>query len=484
MRATTVEGREIELSQDAVNGWKARLRGPIVMPGDAAYEESRTVWNGMIDRRPALVARCIGVADVIECVRFAREHDLLLCIKGGGHNIAGLAVADGALMLDMSSMRGVWVDPRGRVAHAQAGCVLGDVDRETQLHGLASVLGFISLTGIAGLTLGGGIGYLTRRWGWTADNVVGMDVVTADARLVRASSDENADLFWGLRGGGGNFGVVTGIDYVLHRVGPEIVGGVVAWPASEAPRVLELYMTLAEQAPPELTLVALMRPAPPAPWLPTERHGTPIVALLACHTGDLDEAEKAVAPIKSFGTPIGDVLIRRPYVQMQSLLDATQPKGRRYYWKSEYLPRIEPALCERVIDHAAKIRSPHSAVILFQMEGALNQLDQAHSPAGNRDAHFLLNITGAWERPDDDAANIEWVRQAWNDMRQFSTGGTYINFLTEDDGADRTEAALGGAVHRLAQIKARWDPENVFRTNRNITPSPYTLSTEAAGAHD
>ena len=471
MRANTADGAEIDLPQEVVNGWKARLRGPVLTPGDAGYEDSRTVWNSMIDRRPAMVARCLGIADVIECVRFARDRNLLLCIKGGGHNIAGLAVADDALMLDMSLMRGVWVDPDKRVAHAQAGCLLGEVDRETQLHGLASVLGFISLTGIAGLTLGGGIGYLTRRWGWTADNVVGMDVVTADARLVRASRDENEDLFWGLRGGGGNFGVVTGIDYMLHRVGPEVVGGVVAWPASEASRVLELYRTLAEQAPPELTLVALMRPAPPAPWLPKDRHGTPIVALLACHTGDPDEGEKAVSPIRSFGKSIGDVLTRRTYVQMQSLLDATQPKGRRYYWKSEYLPRIESALCEKVIEHAAKIRSPHSAVILFQMEGALNRLSQDHSPAGNRDARYLLNITGAWERSEDDGANIEWARRAWNDMRRFSTGGTYVNFLTEDEGADRTEAALGGALQRLAQIKARWDPQNVFRTNRNIKPA-------------
>lgn len=470
MRARTVNGREIDLQPDVVSNWKSRLRGPVLLPGEAGYDDSRTVWNGMIDRKPALVARCLGNADVIECVRFAREHDLLLCIKGGGHNIAGLAVADGALMLDMSLMRGVWVDPHKRVAHAQAGCVLGDVDRETQLHGLASVLGFISLTGIAGLTLGGGIGYLTRRWGWTADNVVGMDVVTAEAQLVRASSDENADLFWGLRGGGGNFGVVTGIQYALHRVGPEIVGGVVAWPASEAPKVLELHTALAAEAPSELTLVALMRPAPAAPWLPKEQHGTPIVALLACHTGAPDEGEKAVAPIKSFGTPIGDVLMRRTYVQMQSLLDATQPKGRRYYWKSEYLSRIEPALTERFMEHAARIPSPHSAVILFQMDGALNRLDKDHSPAGNRDARYLLNIAGAWERPDDDETNIEWARQAWNDMKRFSTGGTYINFLTEDEGAERTEAALGGALGRLAQIKTRWDPHNVFRANRNIKP--------------
>ena len=286
-------------------------------------------------------------------------------------------------------MRSVWVDPKGRVAHAQAGCLLGDVDRETQVHGLAAVLGFVSLTGITGLTMGGGFGYLTRRWGWTSDNVVGMNLVTADATVVRASSEENADLFWGLRGGGGNFGVVTGIDYALHSVGPEVVGGVVAWPASEAPAVLELYRTLAKQAPAELTLVALIRPAPPAPWLPKETHGKPIVAVLACHSGSIADGENAVAPIKSFGKPIGDVLVRRPYLQMQSLLDATQPKGRRYYWKSEYLSRIEPELCGKLAEHAARIRSPHSAVILFQLDGALNQFGSDHYPVGNRDARYV-----------------------------------------------------------------------------------------------
>jgi FAD/FMN-containing dehydrogenase len=470
MKAKTTEGREIDLKQETLDGLKVRLRGPVFLPGDAGYEESRTVWNAMIDRKPAAVARCLGSADVIACVHFARENDILLCIKGGGHNIAGLATADGALMIDMSLMRGVWVDPQRKVAHAQAGCLLGDVDRETQLHGLAAVLGFVSLTGIAGLTLGGGFGYLTRRWGWTADNVVGMDVVTADGRLVCASNEENADLFWGLRGGGGNFGVVTGIDFVLHPVGPEIVGGAVAWPAREAPKVLELYRTLAEKAPPELTLVALMRPAPPAPWLPKEMHGKPIVMLLACYSGRPEEGEKVVAPIKAFGKPVGDVLVRRPYAQMQTLLDATQPKGRRNYWKSEYLPRIEPALCEKVIEHAARIRSPHSTVILFQIEGALNQLKEEHSPVGNRDAHYVINLAGSWEQPDEDTANIEWARDAWNDIKSFSTGGTYINFLSEDAGPERIEAALGKGLERLAVIKAKWDPQNVFRTNRNIKP--------------
>lgn len=470
MKAKRLDGSDLELTQEMLGALRMRLRGPVLVADDPGFEDSRTLWNAMIDRQPAVVARCIGAADVIECVRFSREHDLMLCIKAGGHNIAGLAAADGALMLDLSSMRGTWVDTQRNIARAQGGCLLGDVDRETQVHGLAAVLGFVSLTGCAGLTLGGGFGYLTRRYGWTSDNVVGMDVVTADAKLVRASSQENQDLFWGLRGGGGNFGVVTGIDYALYPVGPEIVGGLVAWPASEAPKVLELYRTLAEEAPPELTLVTLMRPAPPAPWLPPDMHGKPIVAILACYTGDPDDGEKAVAPIKSFGSPVGDVLVRRPYAQLQSMLDATQPKGRRYYWKSEYLSTIEPALCEKAIEHAGKIPSPHSAVILFHLGGALNELDEDHSPVGNRGTRYVFNVAGSWERPEDDGENVEWARAAWNDMKQFSTGGTYINFLTEDEGDERMDAALGKSLRRLGEVKAEWDPGNVFRTNRNIKP--------------
>jgi len=471
MQATTLDGRTIELSADQVAGLRARVRGALLVPGDAGYDDARTVWNAMIERRPALAVRCLGVADVLECVRFAREHGLLVCIKGGGHNIAGLAAADGALMIDLSAMRGVFVHPKQRIAHAQAGCLLGDVDRETQLHGLATALGFVSATGIAGLTLGGGFGYLSRRFGWTSDNVLGMNVVTADARLVRASADENADLFWGLCGGGGNFGVVTGIDYALHPVGPEIVGGIVAWPASEAPAVLELYRTLSESSGPELTLVAILRPAPPAPWLPAAVHGTPIVALLACHSGPLGEAERDVARIKSFGRPVGDVLVRRPYVQLQSLLDATQPKGRRYYWKSEYLPRVDEALCTAAIGHAGRIRSPHSAVIVFQIGDAVARRPSDHSAAGNRDARYVFNVAGAWEHARDDAANVQWARDAWGELKAFSTGGNYVNFLTDDEPPERVRAALGPAVQRLAQVKRRWDPDNVFRTNRNVAPA-------------
>jgi len=471
MKIKTFDGNDIELSQDTIERLKQQIRGQVLIPDETGYEESRTLWNGMIDRKPSIIVRCLGSADVIACMQFIREQKLLVCIKGGGHNIAGLAAADGAIMLDMSLMRGIVVDPVRKIAHTQAGCLLSDVDRETQLYGLAAVLGFVSTTGVTGLTLGGGFGYLTRRWGWTSDNVSGMNVVTADARLVRASRDENEDLFWGLRGGGGNFGIVTAIDYNLFPVGPEIVGGIVAWDAKDAPDVLELFRKLAEQAPPELTLVALIRPAPPAPWLPKEMHGKPIVALLACYSGDPDIGVKVVEPIKAFGNRVGDILVRRPYTQLQSLLDATNPNGRRYYWKSEYLPRIEPALCEKIIAHAATIPSPHSAIILFQVEGALNHVGQEHSPVGNRDAHFVLNIPGSWENAVDDQKNIKWVREAWDDMKSFSTGGNYINFQTEDEGRDRMIASLGKDLQQLARVKTKWDPQNIFRMNRNIIPA-------------
>jgi len=471
MKVKTLRGSETDLNENSIESLKKSLQGPMILPGEDGYDQSRSVWNAMIDRRPAFVVRCLGVADVIACVQFARLHNLLLCIKSGGHNIAGLATVDGAMMLDMSLMRGVWVDSQRRIAHAQAGSLLGDVDRETQVHGQAAILGFVSRTGIAGLTLGGGFGYLTRRFGYTVDNVVGMNVVTADGKLVRADNDENADLFWGLRGGGWNFGVVTGIDFNVYPVGPEIVGGIVAWPASEAEGVLELYRTIAEKSPLELTLVLIMRPAPPAPWLPKDIHGKPIVAILACYSGQAEKGEKIIAPIKSFRKPVGDALTRRPYTQIQSLLDATQPNGRRYYWKSEYLPGIEASLCQKVMKHAARIQSPYSAVILFQIGGALNQIKEEASAVGNRDARYVLNIAGSWEHASDDRVNIEWARQAWADMKSFSTGGNYINFLTEDESPERIKAALGKGLKRLSELKSKWDPENVFRTNRNIQPA-------------
>ena len=440
---------------------RGRMRGPVLSAADPGYDDARSLWNAMIDRRPAVIVRCLGAADVVAGVRAAREHGLPLTVKGGGHNIAGLAVCEDGLMLDMSLMRGVWVDPAARLARAQAGCLLGDVDRETQLHGLAAVLGFVSNTGCAGLTLGGGFGYLTRRFGWTTDNVASMDLVTADGTLVRASENENSDLFWGLRGGGGNFGVVTSFEYKLHQVGPEIIGGAIAWRAEEAERVLDLYRSIVTDAPPELTCVAGLRIAPPAPWLSPDVHGKPIVAMFVCYSGPLAEGEKLLAPIKAFGSPVGDVVQKRPYVAQQSMLDATQPKGRRYYWKSEYLRGFEPGLFEHAIERAKGLASPHSAILIFPLDGQTNRFPADHSAVGNRDAIAVLNVASSWERAEDDARNIEWARTTWQDMRQFSTGGTYINFLTEDDGDDRTRAAYGGNYDRLAALKAKWDPDNL-----------------------
>jgi hypothetical protein len=461
---------EPALDGKAIDAFRARLRGQLIQPADPSYDEARAIWNGMIDRRPALIVRCLGVADVVAAVEFARERELPLTVKSGGHNIAGLSLADGAVTLDLSLMRGVRVDSAARVAWAQAGCLLGDVDRETQLHGLAAPLGFVSTTGIAGLTLGGGFGYLTRRCGWTSDNVVSFDVVTADARVVRASETENPDLFWALQGGGGNFGIVTGFTYRLAAVGPEIVGGAIAWPAAEAPRVLELFRTLTEQAPPELTVVVGLRKAPPAPWLAKEIHGQDIVALFVCHSGSVDEGERLVAPIKRLGKPVGDIVQRRPYVTQQSLIDATQPKGRRYYWKSEYLPGHDAELLEAAVSHAAGMRSPHSAVLFFPLHGELNRQPVELSPAGNRDARSIFNVAASWERPEDDEPNIAWARAAWQDLRRFSTGGTYVNFLTEEEGGERIHAAYGRHYERLSEIKARWDPTNMFRQNKNIPP--------------
>jgi FAD/FMN-containing dehydrogenase len=466
---TTAEA--LQNQQAIAAALQGRVRGAVLLPETSGYDEARSVWNAMIDRRPALIVRCSGVADVVACVQAARQVDVPLSIKGGGHNIAGLAVCDGGLMLDMSLMRGVWVDPAAGVARAQAGCLLGDVDRETQLHGLAAVLGFVSNTGCAGLTLGGGFGYLTRRFGWTSDNVAAIDLVTAEGKVIRASEREHSDVFWGLRGGGSNFGVATSFDYTLHPVGPEIIGGAIAWRAEEAGAVLEMYRTMMANAPRELTCIAALRLAPPAPWIAKEVHGKPIVAVFVCYSGSLAEGEKIVGPLKAFGSPVGDIVQKRTYVSQQALLDATQPKGRRYYWKSEYLRALEPALFTRAIEQAARITSPHSAVLIFPLDGALAQVSEDHSPVGNRDAVAVLNVASAWDRSDDDAANIAWAREAWGDLRQFSTGGTYINFLTDDEGDERTRAAYRTNYARLAELKARWDPSNLFRTNKNIDPT-------------
>ena len=470
IKAISMSGAPLELPAAAIDELRPRIRGRVLLPGEAGYDDSRSIWNAMIDRRPALIIQALGTSDVITAVQYARKHGLALSIKGGGHNIAGLAVCDGGVLLDMGLMRATWVDREKRTAHAQAGCLLGDVDRETQLHGLAAVLGFVSATGTAGLTLGGGFGYLTRRYGWTSDNVRSMTVVTADGKLLKASEDENPDLFWGLRGGGGNYGVVTDIEYALYAIGPEIVGGAMAWRAERAAEVLAKFRTLMSEAPPEVTCVVSLRKAPPAPWIEKSAHGQSVVIVLVCHTGPIAEAERWVAQLKALGAPVGDVVQRRLYVSLQSMLDATQPKGRRYYWKSEYLPGHEPALLEKASAHALRATSPHSAIVLFPLDGPLNGLPEGHSAVGNRGARSVINITASWEAAKDDAANIEWARTAWQDVRSFSTGGTYVNFLTEDETDDRVRSAYGGNYKRLAELKRRFDPDNFFRRNKNVAP--------------
>ena len=466
---TTIELKGLDsgavtLTAEQVAAFRGAFRGPILVPGDAAYDETRAVWNAMIDRRPAMIARCTGTADVQAAVRFARQHRVLSSVRGGGHNIAGLAVAEGGLMIDTSLMKGVYVDPVARMARAQAGCLLGDVDRETQVHGLAAVLGFVSATGIAGLTTGGGFGYLSRQHGWTCDQLGAMEVVTADGAITRASATENTDLYWALRGGSGNFGIVTSIEYKLFPCGPTIVGGPVAWPGEDAPAVLRFFSEFTARSPRELTCVAISRIAPPAPWLPPSIHGKPVVMIVGCYTGDPAEGEKAVAPIKTFGKPVADILVRRPYTQMQSLLDATQPKGRRYYWKSEYMASVDPPAIDAMVARAGTIPSPHSGIIFFQIGGALNDLPVEHSPVGNRDARFVCNIASSWEKADADAANIAWTRETWEAIRPFSTGGTYVNFLNADEGVERTADAYGPeTITRLAALKKKLDPDNLFR---------------------
>jgi len=460
----------IDLPADVIEAFGTRLRGDLLTPGSEAYEEARSIWNAMIDRRPALIARCTGTADVVQAVNFAREHGLLSSVKCGGHNIAGQAVVEDGLMIDLSGMRGVWIDPSGESCRAQAGCTLGCVDRETQVHGKAAVLGFVSTTGAAGVTVGGGFGYMTRKYGWTCDNLRSMEVVTAEGKVVTASADENPDLFWALRGGGGNFGIVTSFEYDLYPVGPEIFSGAIAWKGEDAPQVMEFFRTFAESAPPELTCVLGLRLAPPAPWLPAEIHGRFIALCIVCHSGSVEQAEKDLAPLKGFGSPVGDVIVRRPYTQQQMLLDATQPKGRRYYWKSDYLPGIEPAAFPVLLEHAEKIASPHSAILLFQLGGVLNDFPEDHCAAGARDTKWVLNVAGSWESPGDDEKNIAWARGCWQDMRRFSTGSAYVNFMTEDEGEDRMEQAYGSNHERLRELKTKWDPQNLFRHNKNIAP--------------
>jgi FAD/FMN-containing dehydrogenase len=458
----------IEETADALT---ERLRGPLLAPEDTGYEDATLLWNGMIDKAPALVVQPTGTADVIEAVSFAREHDLALSVRGGGHNIAGTALVDGGLTIDMSRLRGIVVDPQARTATVQPGCLLGEVDRETQLHGLATPLGFISEVGVAGLTLGGGLGYLTRRFGWTVDNLLEVEIVTADGRARRASRDENAELFWAIRGAGANLGVVTSFTFRLHEVGPTVYGGLIAWPFDRADEILRAYRTLTTEAPRELAVWMNLLRAPAAPFVPSEWHGERVCAMAVCYSGDLGEVDAAMAPIRALGDPVFDVLAQQPYTSVQSYLDATEPKGNHYYWKTEYLAELSDEFLSTWRDLAAQCPSADTQMGILHLGGALNEHEADDGAVGNRDACYACGALGMWAPDEAGAAAFpQWVRDAWERFQGFSTGGNYINLQTADEGDERIRATYGASFERLLAVKRRYDPGNLFRSNRNIRP--------------
>lgn len=458
------------LEEGAVAALQSQFRGELIQPGDEAYESARRVWNGAIDRHPALVARATGVADVQAAVRFARGQSLPLAVRGGGHNVAGTAVCEGGLVLDCSPMKGVWVDPLARTVRAQAGLLWGELDRETQVFGLATTGGIVTHTGIAGLTLGGGIGWLMRKHGLTSDNLISADVVTADGECLGTSEREHADLFWGLRGGGGNFGVVTSFEYRLHPVGPTVLAGPVLYPAGAAQAVLGAYRDWLADAPDELTTIVILRTAPPAPFLPREVHGRPVVVVAACYAGRIEDGERAVAPLRRLGEPLVDLLRPTPYVAHQGLFDATAPHGLGYYWKSEYLAPLSDEAIDVLVEHAWRAPTPMSFTIMFHLGGAVARTDPEASAFEDRRARHALVVNAVWSDPADADAAVEWARTFWQRVGAFSTGRIYVNFLGEE-GPDRVRAAYGAAKYdRLRALKRKYDPTNFFRVNQNIAP--------------
>jgi FAD/FMN-containing dehydrogenase len=457
---------------EALDAFRGRLRGPLLTGDDPGFGDATSLWNAMITTKPALVVQPTGTADVVAAVEFARSQGLALSVRGGGHNIAGTALVDDGLTIDMSRLRGVFVDPTRRTATVQAGCLLGDVDRETQVHGLATPLGFLSEVGVAGLTLGGGLGYLTRRFGWTVDNLLEVEIVTADGQVRRASRTEHPDLFWAVRGAGANLGVVTSLTLVMHPVGPAVYGGLIAWPFGRADEILRAYRRITAQAPRDLAAWLVLLRAPAAPFVPEEWHEQRMCAMAICYSGALDRVDEVMAPIRALGEPVVDLLEVQPYTQVQSYLDATEPKGNHYYWKTEFLADLPDELLTTVRDLFADCPVPEAELGLLHVGGVLDGRDSADGAVGNRDAQFVLGVNGMWRpgEPDEDAYQ-QWVRDAWKQLRRFSTGATYINFQTADEGPDRVRASYGANYERLVEVKTAYDPDNLFRSNRNIPPA-------------
>lgn len=451
---------------------RASVRGDVITPHDVEYQVARRVWNGAIDRHPAVIARCTGTADVLSTLEFARSEGLPIAVRGGGHNVAGFGTCDNGLVLDLSPMKGIRVDAAAGTVRAQGGVLWGELDRETQAFGCATTGGLVSTTGVAGFTLGGGIGWLMRRHGLAVDNLCSADVVTADGALVTASIESEPELLWGLRGGGGNFGVVTSLEFALHPVGPHVVGGAVFHPAERAGELLRFYADWTRTLPDELTTMVVFLTAPPEPFIPADHQGTPLVAVAVCHTGDTSDAFEALRPLRGFGEPVADVIGPMPYISLQSLFDHSAPRGMRTHWKTAYLDDLDEAGIDELVAQAAGLRDlfPLSAVHLHHMEGALTREPQGGAAFGHRDHRFVLNLIGMWSEDDEDDRHVGWVRGAWDAMQRHTTGAPYLNFLG-DEGHDRVRDAYGPrAYDRLVQVKRRYDPDNVFRINQNINP--------------
>ncbi len=447
-----------------------RMRGETFAPGDNGYDQARRIWNGDIDRRPATIARCQGVADVVAAVQHARENDLPIAVRGGGHAIAGHALCDDGVVVDLSAMRGARVDPLGRTVRAEGGCLWSDVDRETQMFGLAVTGGIVSHTGVGGLTLGGGIGWLMRKAGLSIDNLRSVDVVTVDGEVLVASRDQNAELFWGLRGGGGNFGIVTSFEFDLHPVGPTVLAGMVVHEMDAAPEVLGFLREFAADAPDEVGILANLRLAPPLPIIPEHLHGRPIVALVACYAGPVADAERALRPLREFGPPILDTIAPKPYVAHQQMFDPALPHGRCYYWRARRLPPLTADIIEVIAKHAAMVTSPFATIPIFTLGRAVARVDENETAYPNRDAAHDINILTAWQPGDPDRdRHVEWVRTFWSALEDASQG-VYPNFLS-DEPRERVMAAYGPTRYaRLVTLKQRYDPDNVLRFNQNIQP--------------
>jgi FAD/FMN-containing dehydrogenase len=467
---TKLDGSTIALGAGVVEALASGLRGRVIDPTMADYDGARTIWNAMIDRRPGLIVRCRGVADVAQAVRFARDHALLVAVRGGGHHIAGNALCDGGLVIDLSAMASVRVDPALRRAWVEPGATLAEVDHETQEFGLAVPTGINSTTGIAGLTLGGGFGWITRKFGLTIDNLLSADVVTADATLRHANAETHGDLFWALRGGGGNFGVVTGFEFRLHPVGPQVMSGLVVHPLEGAEGLLRRYRTLLAAAPDELSCWAVMRQAPPLPFLPAEWHGREVLVFAMCHIGEAAQAERDMAGLRALGRPIADVVGPHPFAGWQAAFDPLLTPGARNYWKSHDFAELSDTTIGALVDAARRLPGPECEIFVFHVGGAAGAVAPEATAFPQRQAHFGMNVHARWRDQAMDAACTGWARQVFAATAPQALGTAYVNFMSSDEAA-RVEGIYGASYRRLAKIKRRYDPANLFRMNQNIQPA-------------